>query len=309
NGDLSFDIHLANADGMCDVVIYSGESAPSGISYRYYDHGDGTGTGKIDWAKKWDTNAEGSLSVIRMLEFHVANNRVTDTLPVPSELLLQHPLSPAGHFYRPNLAPDGTRLVYESNESLDGSAYLAELDLADCPAPPCISRFLETASGEAKPQFAKYSLSWSRVYFKVYQSGNGWPAFGFVDRVADTWSEPTIVEHPDVQDIDVGLWDWDEDGYAEEVLAVESGFGAGAAIEIWGCLDPGETPCLVLSGITGQYPTIKSIDGKPSLIYTYVENKRQRAIFEYDLNMGTTRMLIDSVPGRNANIWDVDAAD
>ena len=313
----AFNIYLSNAEGDCTVAVYSGELGPNGpvISYRYFDHGDGTGTGKIVWAKNADNYGDDPpLPVIRMIEFRVADQVITETLPLSSELLLRGTQSPyggwQGNVATPDLAPAGDKLVFYGYEDYV-NFYLSELNFTICAIPPCTERFLEAGEGEPHATDPKYSLSTGRLYIKLQPYDDELRRFAFIDKIGETWSEPHIVwQYPDpIWHLNVGLWDYDNDEYSEEVVAVSTGSGPDYFIDVWGCFGPNENPCLVLT-VPGRDATIKSLDGHPSLLYRYIyTNNGSPAIFEYDLVNGTTRMVIDTTSGRFSGISTVDAAD
>jgi hypothetical protein len=319
--DLGFDIFVASADGSCTVPIYSVNAAfRCDISFRYYENSDGTGTGKIVWAQSNEGPDTSTLPTIRMLEFNVANNEITDPLPLNSKVMYTGPYSyPRGGTYDAELDPQGGKVLFHQYDNPD-TGYeihsLNELDISDCTGPDCITRLVQFEPNARHANYAEYSLEYERIYFLLSNYDIDYvKQFAFVDKQGETWSEPTIVDSYDLNAIalDVGLWDWDGDGVAEEVVAVSIDQNRTEFTQIWGCLFPGEEPCLVLDSIESKRGSFKSIDGFPVFLHLSRGSKNKRtgpAILEYDLSSGEIRHLIDAIPGGpDVLIGSVDAAD
>jgi hypothetical protein len=134
----------------------------------------------------------------------------------------------------------------------------------------------------------------------------------FIDRLESGWTEPALMldygaKH--VQRIDVGLWDYDTDGFAEEVLAVStSEYPSIYLMDIWGCLD--EPNWCLVDTIEGSHGALKSIDGNPVLLFEHEGSSvTGPAILEYELDTGSVRTVIDVITGGNERISGVDGAD
>jgi hypothetical protein len=319
--DLGFDIFLANADGDCTVQIYSADdSFRCDISFRYFENGSDSGTGKIVWSLHHDGPDTSSLPVIRMLEFNVVNQEVVESLPLNSNVIYTGPYTfPVGTSYDAELSPKGDSVMFHEYDNQDtgfDTYYLNELDISDCTGPDCVTRLMQFGHDTHYAAYSEYSLAHERIYFLLSNFDLDFTRrFAYVDKVGESWSEPTIIQSYDenVVALDVGLWDWDDDGFAEEVVSVAIDQGRTEYVQIWGCLSPGENPCLVLDSIEGRKGSFKSIDGIPAFLHLSRGSKNKRtgpAILEYDLISGSVRHLIDAIPGGpDMLIGSVDAAD
>ena len=329
------EIYLSNAAGDCSISVYKAEwnisGVPTHLSYRYY--GDfSSGHGTIVWSEQQrDDDYVPLPSKIQMLNFTISGGAVVESLPIVPTLLIQQ-----GTLYAPDLSPEGERVLFTGNEN-DGLNYFIDEMIIDC-APDCRTRIFETRPDLNGDHISihqpLYGLDGQRIYFEygypdrklafIAKDEDGyWPALDYGSSTSGTTtSDPVLIlahEEGSLGVGGIGYWDYDNDGFAEEVIAHPRYFTDYHAIEILdveACV-ANEAACTVSRYgedivIEGRSPSFTTFtDNPPALLYTYQTSKTSGvALRELNLQDFTGRTLIEAITGRRSPfLGGVDSAD
>jgi len=333
------EIYLSNAAGDCSISVYKADwnisGIPTHLSYRFY--GDSfSGHGVIVWSEQErDDDYVPLPSKIQMLRFTITDGAIEESLPISPTLLLQQ-IPRVGSMYAPDLSPEGDRVIFAGNENDDLNYYIDEMRV-DC-APDCRTRLFETrpdANGDnVSIHQPLYGLDGQRIYFElgypnrklvfIEKDKTGvWPALDYASSADGTTTSESvlILAHEDgsLGVGGIGYWDYDDDGFAEEVIAHPRSFLDYHTIEILdveACV-ANEGGCNVaMYGedimIEGRSPSFTTFtDDPPDLLYTYLASKTSGvALRALDLDNLSERTLINAIKGANSPfIGGVDSAD
>jgi len=315
----AFELYLANAEGDCSIMIYKGNYSFNGdISYRYYKI---TRMGKIAWAQNKDGHKRNDIqnAVIRLLTFEVEDEAIMGVLPLSSELLYVTPQSsPYGGVSGVELSPSGDKIVFEEWRDYSDH-YLWELDLTslEC-TDPCLEKIFESHTGiNDNAKSPAYNLDGDRVYFELGNFDTDIHNIAFIEKIGSLWSDEIIFKTYSngvvYGDLAVGLWDWDFQGDAREVVAFSRRFGGGVRVleilDVENCLTNSIIdPCVVVDGIPGAEPSFTNFSA--DLLYLFEDSTvTGPSVREYDLDGGTWRTVMDVITGGSNRIHGVDGAD
>ncbi len=218
-------LHLANSDGTCSIIIYTQESREDlDPSYRQF----GT-DGRIVWDQESLGNLgrkdpAGGRPVLKMLDFTIVDGELV-AVSEPATVYMDPPRDSGVGIDGTELSPDGNSIYFriEYWSEIDGWVdVLYSVDVSICTS-LCPSDVVIAAN----PDNIIFGLDMNASGQRLYIGGSG-SGIRFIEVTPTGYSSVrTVASRSDlgdlkVHDISVGNWDWDSDvnGTKNEVVAV-----------------------------------------------------------------------------------------